>query len=635
MNDIPSFFIDQRIDQLSDERSIKRAYAKALKCIDQETELEAFQALRESYEYAVNWTRHRLWQEQQAATNEAVETAEVEVTEPTAELEQNQTPRIVPASVSTVDHHGEAETPWCDTVPLHSAPESSKQNQEECATPAALPTHDPVEQAKSALQDLLNRIALDEKKIGYAEAELAAMLDDERLINVETRDYFEWVLAGHLAQGWQPGNGDLFGAAVKCFGWNEDKYRILRFGDLGYHINNGLIELSAFNAQNAEAITHQLNLIRRGRETEMPDKRFIRDHILMVEAMVERYPTWLAMVSSRDNIQAWRDAADQYKIARTVKVAVGKKSKQDESFWSGFGWMFFILVLFFSSSLRQCGPNLSRTDRVLPQAAPSYGITLAKEPELDAREAFSLGQDHYFGRNGTAKNEREAALFWEYAAKQGQVDAQLQLGKLYRDANSELQDMSASHFWLEKAASKGKGTLETILLVAEDLYVGRGVKKDAAAAYPWYMKAIERNSGLAHFRVASMLETGGGIKADASLAFDHYLKSANLNFARAQGYLGVIFLEGKLGQTKDEAKGLEWINLAANRLDSYALFVNGEIAEYGLYHSSKNLTSAVTWYKKALDVGNVDAKLKLETLCKKSALKSACVKSDSQEKIGA
>lgn len=355
MQDIPSFFIDQRIDQSSDERSIKRAYAKALKNIDQETELDAFQALRESYEYAVNWTRHRLWQEQQAASNnieqgteKAEELADLSVT--AIVTEQHEPSQPAPETSVTVDAAADMDTAWCDTIPLTSVAQELDAHQVE----GSLPNNDPLEDARAAVQDLLTRVAQDENKSGHAEAELLAMLDDERLINVEARDFFEWVLAGHLAQGWQTGNGDLFGAAVKCFGWNEDKYRILRFGDLGYHINNGLIELSAFNAQNPEAVTHQIGLIRRGRDPQVPDKRFIRDHILMIEAMVERYPTWLAMVSSRDNIQAWRDAADQYKIARVAKV---QPQAESESAWSSYGYPIFALIMIASSVLRSCGSS--------------------------------------------------------------------------------------------------------------------------------------------------------------------------------------------------------------------------------------------------------------------------------------
>ncbi len=372
MQDIPSFFIDQRIDQLSDERSIKRVYAKALKGIDQETELDAFQALRESYEYAVNWTRHRLWQEQQAAANDAElagnANAETEQSSTRDLVEDNQTPEATTSAIVAAPDiaDSDCDPAWCDTIPLTEAAGSSdietpqeqtsaviappaQQEAQQAAPEAAL--QDPVEVARAVLQDLLTQVAKDENTHGHAETQLSAFLDDERLINVEVRDYFEWVLAGHLAQGWQVGNGDLFGAAVKCFGWNEDKYRVLRFGDLGYHINNGLIELSAFNAQNPEAIAHQIGIIRRGRDEAMPTKQYLREHILMVEAMIERYPTWLGMVVSQANIQAWRDAADQFKIARVIK----KPEPQQESVWSNYGYPLFALLMVLSSVLRSCG----------------------------------------------------------------------------------------------------------------------------------------------------------------------------------------------------------------------------------------------------------------------------------------
>lgn len=622
MQDIPSFFIDQRIDQLSDERSIKRAYAKALKNIDQETELDAFQALRESYEYAVNWTRHRLWQEQQAASNELEASAEsaAEQIEPTATAivaENSEPSSPVPEASTSADTAVDAEAAWCDTIPLHPVLEV-----EPAQEAIALSVDDPVEVARSALQTLLARVAEDENKPGHAEAELLAMLDDERLINVEARDYFEWVLAGHLAQGWQPGNGDLFGAAVTCFAWNEDKYRILRFGDLGYHINNGLIELSAFNAQNPEAVAHQIGLIRRGRDPLMPDKRFIRDHILMIEAMVERYPTWLAMVSSRDHIQAWRDAADQYKITRVAKVASAEKS---ESFWSKYGLSFFFLFFFMISALRTCEPDRNRAHAPEMVVAPSFLKATGNGRDLELGRAFSLGEDHFFGRNGTLKDVKEAEKFWKFAAEKGEVSAQLNLGKLYRDEKYGMKDLAASHYWLEKAASLG--TLETVLMVADDLFHGFGVDQSRASAYRWYQIAAKKNSGVAHYRMALMLEHGDGVRLDSYLAFNHLLEAARLGSRDAQADLGAVYLNEKLGQVKDIEQGLYWIDIAADHQQVDAMVVKANVAEKGLYRQPVDMNAAIDWYRKADRAGSKKAKASLAKLCKLPANAPACLQS--------
>ena len=114
MQDLPSFFIDQRLEQSADERTIKRAYAKALKQIDQENDLTGFQDLRESYEYALSWSRHRDWQaqqqqqqqQQQEHLNETVESAE-QVAEPL--LDSNSISPILVQTISQAVVHAVQE----------------------------------------------------------------------------------------------------------------------------------------------------------------------------------------------------------------------------------------------------------------------------------------------------------------------------------------------------------------------------------------------------------------------------------------------------------------------------------------------------------------------------------------------
>ena len=86
-------------------------------------------------------------------------------------------------------------------------------------------------------------------------------MDDDRLINVEARDVFEWMLASYVAQGWQPGMAICFGATVKCFQWNQDRNRLLRFGELGYYLDHALVEMSSFNEQERMLADRQVFLI--------------------------------------------------------------------------------------------------------------------------------------------------------------------------------------------------------------------------------------------------------------------------------------------------------------------------------------------------------------------------------------
>ena len=144
-------------------------------------------------------------------------------------------------------------------------------------------------------------------------------LDDERMINVEIRDLFECVIAERLSQGWQAGNGDLFGTAVKCFCWDQDRNRILRFHDFGYCLDRAVDEMSAFNLQVEARRIRQIELIRRARNDAPPTKQFLREESLLIKDMLANYPTWLAMVTKFENLQTWHKRVEEYKFFQPPK----------------------------------------------------------------------------------------------------------------------------------------------------------------------------------------------------------------------------------------------------------------------------------------------------------------------------
>lgn len=344
MFDIPAFFIDHRIEQDADERTIKRAYAKALKQIDQDNDLEGFQNLREEYERALAWARSKEWREQYIA-------------EQNAETEQSTGLGLTPghdesapniSSLATDDAKAEANANLENSVSTEHVPSdptsSAVENNEDQAVYA-------IDLARHIFMEFLHHLGEKAEEVGQTEFLLRMYLDDERLINVEVRDLFEWLLAEHLAQGWQTGNGDLFGAAVKCFGWNQDKHRLLRFQEVGYYLDRAVDEMSSFNLQEEARSNRQVSLIRLARNDAAPTKQFLRENIYFIDEMLSSYPTWLAMVTKYENLQTWHQRALEYKFFQppTLNLAQIDKFFTDNE-WSPFVLQLlvvFLMALFF------------------------------------------------------------------------------------------------------------------------------------------------------------------------------------------------------------------------------------------------------------------------------------------------
>ena len=65
------------------------------------------------------------------------------------------------------------------------------------------------------------------------------------------------------------------------------------------------------------------------------------------------------------------------------------------------------------------------------------------------------GEDYYYGRNGVAKDYKDAVKWYRKAADQGNAHGQCQLGHCYRDGEGVAQDYEEAVKWWRKAADQG------------------------------------------------------------------------------------------------------------------------------------------------------------------------------------
>jgi hypothetical protein len=205
VTDQPYFFKRLNIDPDSDERAIKRAYARELKLIDQAADPAGFQHLREAYEAALYSSRNERTMALDGGTvdpfDEIGRAANELLLRPQAANDDNVTLRMAPAGMHPVVD--------ADTL----AQEVFAEFEVRCAN----------------LDDLHD--------IASWEREIQAGLADQRLIHIGARQAFEQRIANLLADGWRPGHHVLLVVATKAFEWENDRRRVQSLGMAGYALH--------------------------------------------------------------------------------------------------------------------------------------------------------------------------------------------------------------------------------------------------------------------------------------------------------------------------------------------------------------------------------------------------------------
>lgn len=271
----------------ADARAVRQAYARQLKQIDQATELEAFQTLREAYELALNAVREHA----AAAHAKALPAAESPAAEPDPHL--------------------------IDSTSL----------------------------AEAAFDEFASRLAAGIASTKDATALLRQAL--ERLVSLEAGVLFERRVADRLARGWQPGHEFLFDAACSAFHWTQDRRHLLTFGAVGLMLQEALIQRQAFFDQPAELLDRQQRLVRRLRDATPPSRTLRRDERPLLQVLVRRFPQWLPMVTSGANIEQWLGGPEalQAVLAMHEPSQPIETSDRQVSDWQVVGFLLWLALM--------------------------------------------------------------------------------------------------------------------------------------------------------------------------------------------------------------------------------------------------------------------------------------------------
>jgi TPR repeat protein/ankyrin repeat protein len=110
------------------------------------------------------------------------------------------------------------------------------------------------------------------------------------------------------------------------------------------------------------------------------------------------------------------------------------------------------------------------------------------------------------------------------------------------------------------------------LTIGRLLSSGKGVPRDDANAFAWFLRAAEQGNARAQANVGTFVYYGRGTKKDAEAAIPWWTKAADARVALAQIQLGIAYLSGT-GVPKDRVKGAHWIDAATRQDDPAAMLL--------------------------------------------------------------
>ena len=326
-----------------------------------------------------------------------------------------------------------------------------------------------------------------------------------------------------------------------------------------------------------------------------------------IEEVAQSYQVRGRVVSSKDNEPIVGAVVAQEGTSNQVLVDIdGNYSIEIKS--QGEATLVFTYIGYVTKRIKVKDSNHNLNVTLEPVKEP------VKEPikktVKTAEEAFNIGYDYYFGKNGKQKDYSEAVKWYRKAAEQGYMDAQYNLGVCYEKGQGVPQDYFEAVKWYRKAAEQGDMDAQYNLGYCYE--EGQGVPKDYFEAVKWYRKAAEQGHARAQNNLGYCYKYGQGVPKDYSEAVKWYRKATEQGHATAQNNLGVCYEKGQ-GVSQDYSEAVKWYRKAAEQGHTFAQYNLGN-CYYNGWGVTKNYSEAVKWYRKAAEQGDEDAKEQLQKL---------------------
>lgn len=524
------------IDRQADVKTIRKAYARALKQCDQATEADRFQRIRQAYEWALR----------QAEQASGAATALPEPASPDVEQELPPAVRPLPARPSPVD----------------DAHQLASQVFAEFAEAASAPGAPP---------------------LGTL---LASVSQDARLTSLDAKMVFEQaVLVRAFAA---PADVHLLDEATDMFAWEtSNRHLVAVRPDLVHRLRRHQILRQLLGNDNGadhqlfvEAV--QLHALCHKDSTEKAMPWQVAD----ANRLLDRYASFRHELNERFGAEPFRWWQEQLRSNATLLRAYEERLQapaspaqhrpRQRTGGSSFNWIFLLPLLgvvhliggSLSSSRNEQQPVYEPPRVQIAPAAPqlphspldeNYMRDMAQQGHPDAQN--QLGEK--IKQNATdASGYRDAFEWFQKAAKRGHAPAQYNLGLMYEEGQGTAQDPVKALELIRQAAANGHA--EAQFHLGAMYKEGRVVKVDIQQALLWWEKAAAQHHLMAQYRIGELYAKGEGIEQSYEAAARWWGPAALSGNADAQIGMGSLSERG-LGVPQSDSVALRWYRNAATQ----------------------------------------------------------------------
>lgn len=354
----------------TDKKIIKRAYALALKKIDQGQEREAFQTLRRAYEQALHFADTREEDEEEPFEQEAL-TFTIDPEHLVFDLRD-----IIESPAPTAD---EVIAPTVEAE----------------IEPPPAPARDELRESLLAIREWIEALFRSNEDSPSATI-LEQALGDPRMTHLDSQSQFEAQLADRLYQDHE-GRVELFNAVAERFEWTERNSRSWASPAATQWIWQVVNQDVQWHEQGKPAQTLQSAALRAINLTTTPSSADAFRYIPVLEELLERFPEWFALRVTSSRLQAWR------KIHAAILPGQLRKERLKTRYFGNWS-RFAATVLGLMLCLALANPLLTALFIPTPAPVPQEQASDTHEPVLSFEFTGAVTQDscddaHEFAHN--------------------------------------------------------------------------------------------------------------------------------------------------------------------------------------------------------------------------------------------